>query len=423
MNMKISFKIFVALNIVCSFAGAQTDSVSLFQCFKAVRQHAAISPQLVLSGEIADLKETNASVTSLPSLSAFGKAWYQSDAITVPGPQGISVDPFQYNFGVEADQKLFDGGIAKKSKELEESNRESETNRIETQLYQLNNQMVQYFFNSLLFYRNQEVIQLKEEILQKRVAELQSAFDNGTIPRNELEKMKTEVMSTQQQKMEIEKVRLQALSNLQVLTGLSIEPQTHLFIPDSIYHIQTTERPEYRYFDAETQRLQSLITLKSRQNLPKIYAYGQLGYSYPGLNFFENSADYYYIVGAKLSWPIFDWRQTKRETEVIQKQQDIIATNRNDFNQKMTLSVEQEKIEQDKLNELIGLDKDIISQRNLIAEGSASALRNGVITTAAYLEDLNAEVRARLELETHKIQLLNSVVRLYLLNGIDTDKL
>jgi outer membrane protein TolC len=418
--MKISSVSFFVFNLGAAVVSAQTDSVSLFQCFQSARQHAAITSQIELQNEIAGLKMTNDWVTNLPSVSAYGKAWYQSDAISVnlPGGMGIEIDPFQYNIGIEADQKLFDGGIARKSRDLDKASHVSETSRIETQLYQLNNQTVQYFFNSMLLFRNEEVVRLKEEILEKRIAELQSAFDNGVIPRNELDKMKAEALTTRQQKLEIEKARLQSINSLQVLTGLSIEPGTHLYVPDSIYQVETAERPEYRYFDAETQRLQSLISLKSRQNLPKLYAYGQLGYSYPGLNMFENNADYYYIVGAKLSWPIFDWRQTKRETQVIEKQQDIITTNRDDFNQKMQLSMEHENIEQEKLNELIAMDDSILVQRNSIAEGSASALKNGVITSTAYLEDLNAEIAARLQMETHKIQLLGSVVKLYLLKGI-----
>jgi outer membrane protein TolC len=421
--MRSGIKIFIVLNIICAIASAQTDSISLFQCFDATRNNAAIKSQLETMSDISKLKTANASATNLPSLSAYGKAWYQSESMSIamPGIGAIEIDPFQYNFGLEADQKLFDGGMAKKSKELEMANLVSETGRIETELYQLNNQTAQYFFGILLFTRNKEVIQLKEEILNRRVKELQSAFDNGVIPRNELDKIKTEVMVTRQQIMEIEKLRLQSISSLNVLTGLEITFDTKLYIPDSVTNIRITTRPEYLYFDAETKRLQSMIDLKSRQNLPKLYAYGQLGYSYPGLNFFENKSDYYYMVGARLSWNIFDWNQVSRDKRVIEKQQEIVVSKRTDFDQKLNLSVDREKIEQEKLRDLIAMDEAIIVERNSISAGSESALQNGVITSATYLEDLNNEIRARIELETHKIQLMNSVVRLYLLRGIDTN--
>jgi outer membrane protein TolC len=422
--MKKTLLIVVAINLFYANAGAQTDSISLFQCLKATRDNAAIKTQLGTISEITELKSANSSVTNLPSVNAYGKATYQSEvlSLTLPGVGSIEVDPFQYNFGVEADQKIFDGGIAGKSKKLELANMATETGRIETELYQLNNQTVQYFFSSLLFARNKEVIQLKAETLNKRVAEMQSAYDNGVINRNELVKMKTEVMATQQQITEIEKLRLQSISSIKILTGLDISADAILFVPDSIYTIQASTRPEYYYFDAETQRLQSMIALKASQNLPKLYAFGQLGYSYPSLNMFANQSDYYYIVGAKLTWNIFDWNQSGRDKQVLRKQQEIISSKRDDFDQKKSLSVEREQIEQNKLREMIAMDEEIIIQRISIATGSASALQNGVITSANYLEDLNNEIRARIELETHKIQLLNSVARLYLLQGIEMNK-
>jgi len=58
-----------------------------------------------------------------------------------------------------------------------------------------------------------------------------------------------------------------------------------------------------------------------------------------------------------------------------------------------------------------------------VSAGSATALESGAITTTSYLEDLNAEIVARIELETHKIQYESSLVRMYLIHGIDLDVL
>jgi outer membrane protein TolC len=419
--MSKMYILFLACCITFLSVNAQTDSISLIKCLEATRNNAAIKVQLNSVSEIAGLKTANASVTNLPSLSAYGKATYQSQtmSITLPNAGALEIDPFQYNFGLEANQKLFDGGIASKSKDIEAANLAAETSRIETDLYQLNNLTVQHFFSNLLFTRNLEVIQLKETIVRQKVAELQSAYDNGAIPRYELDKLKTELIVIQQQIMEIDKLRLQSLSNLKVLTGLKIDSATCLYVPDSIRYLASSERPENIYFNAENERLQSMISLKSRQNLPKIYAFGQLGYSYPGLNFFENKSDYYYILGAKLSWNIYDWNQVNRDKRVIVKQQEIVSSRKSDFEQKTSQLIDREIIEQEKLEELIALDSTIIDQRISISAASASALQNGVITTATYLEDLNNEIKSRIDLQTHKIQLLNSIVRLQLLKGVD----
>lgn len=419
--MKRFLFIFLAVISIQTIAIAQSDSITLVHCLVASRAQALVKPQIEIYNEIAELEISGKNATNFPSLSAYGRAWYQSEAITVEtqtGP-GLEIDRFQYNFGVEANQKIYDGGIARKGKDLDEVSYKSKINKVETELYQLNDQVVAYFFKSIFLDKNRGVMQLKESILQKRLKELESSFENGMISQSEIAKMRAELLSTYQDIMEIEKYQLQVISALNILTGMDIDVNMTLFVSDSISRIIVASRPEHRYFDSESLKLEKLAGLNSSKNLPKLYAFGQTGYSYPGLDFFKNQADFYYIVGARLSWTIFDWNQTKRKTQVILKQQDILSTRLNDFNQKLELASNKEQIEQEKLILLIDLDNQIIEQRVLVSAGGASALENGAITTSVYLEDLNSEIIARIELETHKIQYQNSLVRLYLINGID----
>ncbi len=419
--MKRFFITLSLLAAISSLTTAQSDSVTLMQCLVAARTHALIRPQIETTNEISELNKSNKNATNFPSFSAYGKAWYQNDAITVTTPAGtfLEIDRFQYNLGIEAVQKLYDGGIARRGKNLDEALRETQINKIETELYQLNDQVVEFFFRSSLLGKNKEIMELKKSILQKRWKELESAYENDMISRNEVEKLHVELLSTNQQLMEIEKYQSQTLSALEILTGMDFDPNIKFIVTDSIAQLTITTRPEHSYFNAESLKLEKMASLNSAKNLPKLYAYGQTGYSYPGLNFFENQSDYYYIVGARLSWTIFDWQQTQRNAQIIHKQKEIVDSKRNDFNEKLKMSANKEQIEQEKLINLINMDRQIIAQRILITSGSASALKNGAITTASYLEDLNAEIIARIGLETHKIQYQNSLVRLYLLNGID----
>jgi hypothetical protein len=419
---RIAFAI-TCLLIFISPMLAQVDSVSVFQCLGHARANAAQQSQFITLSEIADLKVSNTSATNLPSLSAYGKAWYQSDAMAVPsmvpGKAGLEIDPFQYNFGLEADQKLFDGGMSQKSADVEEASRASEIYRIETEIYQIYDKVTRFAFTSMLLKNSKEVLILKQNLLAKRVIELESGVKYGVIKRNELEKLQVEQSLTAQQLMEIEKQQLQAMNSLRLLTGMELSDSINFFIPDSLLLTQAVSRPEYNYFDAEMQRIDKLTRLKSAQNLPKIYAYAQTGYSYPGLNFYENKSDYYYIVGAKLSWTIFDWKQVNRETQVLQKQKEIVDSKRVDFERNMNIALRNEEIEQANLTGILTLDDRVITQRESITQGSATALSEGTITSATYLEDLNNEIKARIDCETHKIQFLNSIVKLNLLKGIE----
>jgi hypothetical protein len=61
-----------------------------------------------------------------------------------------------------------------------------------------------------------------------------------------------------------------------------------------------------------------------------------------------------------------------------------------------------------KAEELIIRDKELIELREKISKSVSSQLDNGVITSSQYLTEINAEASARLDLESHKIQLVKA---------------
>lgn len=404
---------------------AQGDSISLIQCLKAVRENAVYNPQFQVINDMADMKLANVKSGNLPSLKAYGKSWYQSDAISISMPNGFSteVEQFQYNAGVEATQKLFDGGMVNKAKALEKSARGAEISKVEISIYQLSTQVTDLFFSSLLLNKQLAVIELKQQVLEERQTSMESAYNNGLIKRNDLEKIQSELLLIQLQKIHINKLQNQAKSSISILSGGVVSENSEFVLVESIPSVPDKVRPELIYFEAETQKLENLAGLQKVKNLPKLYAYGQAGYSYPGLNLFENQSDYYYIVGAKLSWTLYDWKQNKREVEMLRKQKDLIHVRQDEFNQKIDMASRNEEIEQQNLLAMIELDAKIIEQLNQVRKGSAKALESGSITSTDYLEDLNTEMKARIDAAAHKLELQQSLFNSKLLSGIDTSGL
>ena len=398
----------------------QQDTLTLRKCIKAARENAAVNSQYKLVQELADLKTANARAMNLPTLSAYGKASYQSDAVSIELPMGggVEVDLFQYNTGIEARQKIYDGGLSRRLKLLESSVVDAESEKINTELYQLSSKVTDLFFQELLLEKNRLLVELKEEILLKRLDDMELGVENGLLKANDLESMQAELLSVRQQIIQIEKLKQQIHSSLMILTGLE-QGEYHFMVRDSLFLVPEMARPEKFYFKAEQQKLENMAYLQQAQNLPKLYAFGQAGYSYPGLNFFENEPDYYYIVGARLSWTIFDWKQNKREATILRKQKENISIREADFDQNIELGRKQELIEQEQLRRMMAMDEEIIRQRSAVTTGSETALAEGIITTADYLEDLNQEIKARLDAETRKIELQYSVIQLKILEGID----
>ena len=115
-----------------SISFGQSDTLALSVCMKAARENAVLQPQFSTYSDINSLKTANATASGLPSLAAYGIAWYQSDAVSVSmtGGMGIDIDPFQYNTGLQLDQKLFDGRIAYKTRNMGNMTMRTTTSRI-----------------------------------------------------------------------------------------------------------------------------------------------------------------------------------------------------------------------------------------------------------------------------------------------------
>src|SRR5665647_401646 len=150
---------------------------------------------------------------------------------------------------------------------------------------------------------------------------------------------------------------------------------------------------------------------------PYVYAFGQAGYGRPGLNMLDNNFADWYMVGAGLSWNIWDWHKTRRERSSMKLQKDIINTNLDNFSRSIMMSLTQEENNTQKLKNLIGSDEQLVAIKDQISKRSAVALENGTITSADYIRDLNAALQAKANLETRKVQLVQASVNYQTIKG------
>ena len=160
---KIVFIIYALINVNVLWA-QEPDTLDLFSCLRLARNNAPFSGNHHILDQEWDLTQKVLSTTNLPSINAFGKAWYQSDAISVtlpiPGMEGITIDQFQYNLGLQVDQKIYDGGLTKHTKELEEAKYQLKKSTTETSLYQLNDVITQLYYSQILIQKTIEVFEL-----------------------------------------------------------------------------------------------------------------------------------------------------------------------------------------------------------------------------------------------------------------------
>ena len=84
---------------------------------------------------------------------------------------------------------------------------------------------------------------------------------------------------------------------------------------------------------------------------------------------------------------------------IIDNQQEIFELN-------TTIELNQHQSEINKINEFIKSDNEIIELRKIILKTADAQLKNGVITSSAYIIELTNLFEAVNNLKTHEIQLL-----------------
>jgi outer membrane protein TolC len=116
--------------------------------------------------------------------------------------------------------------------------------------------------------------------------------------------------------------------------------------------------------------------------------------------------DTYFKVEARMVWNIWDWGKIKREKQVIDLQSQIISTQKETFNQELKASLSQRIAEIEKYEKLIVNDQLIADLQGNVVKTADFQLKDGTITSTNYVIELNKLIKAQLNLEAHKLQLV-----------------
>ncbi len=303
--------------------------------------------------------------------------------------------------------------------ELEEADRLVSRQQIETDLYKIKETVNTLYFNALIIQENLRIVELKKETLNERIKIVGSAVTNGVSLPNDLDQLRAEKLLTDQQETELKSTRSTTLALLEILTGATITEQT-TFSKPTLSNIDLNfeiARPEITLFTLQQSKLDKSEAVLANSRKPFIFAFGQVGYGRPGFNMLDNNFADYYMVGAGLSWNIWDWHKSRNERATIKLQKDLIETNLNNFSRSVKMSLSQEENNSQKLKSLISTDEQLVTIKDQISKRSAIALENGTITSADYLRDLNSSLQAKANLETRKVQLVQSSVNYSTIKG------
>lgn len=359
----------------------------------------------------------------LPQFGLSGQATYQSEVtkigISLPG---FSIDPpakDQYKIVADVSQLIYDGGITKEQKTLQQLNASVEDQKVEVELYKLKERINQVFLSILYLDEQLKQVGLVKADIQTGIKRVDAQVQNGVSFKSNLNMLKAELLKAEQRVIEVKASRKGLVDVLALFTGELLDENVQLEKPAFTETSMATEivRPELKLFNGQQKLIGQQNKLITAKNLPKASLFAQGGYGRPGLNLLKNGFDFYYIGGVRFNWSLGGLYTKKKEKEQVEVNKKIVEVQKETFLLNTNTQLKQQQAEIDKLKKLIASDNEIIALRKSVTDAAKSQLENGVITANDYLKEVNAEDQARQSLITHQVQLLLAQINYQTISG------
>ena len=373
------------LLLLIGWSSVAQKSITLEECYQLVTENYPLAKQSKLLDAQNKLDAEVIATSKLPQLSLDAQATYQSDVIEFPlamsGIEPLNKD--QYRATVSVNQLIYNGGATEASLDLKSAQLKTKQKQVEVSLYQLKQQLNQLYFSVLLAQESQLLLKSKKAQLEAKLKEVQSGIKYGVI------------LPTSDKILEAELLKIRQQFNALEFQKPFVETQ-----------LQTElVRPELELFQLKKDEIENSEKLLSKQNAPKLLGFATGGYGNPGLNMLDNSFQGFYTVGVKVNWNIFDWNANKKQRESLAINKDFIENETEIFKLNTNIALNQQKKEIDKIETFIISDLEIINLRKEVLKSADSQLKNGVITSSAYITELTNLYEDENTLVKHKIQL------------------
>lgn len=386
------------------------QQISIDQCYELARKNYPLIRRQGLIGQSEQYNLSNAGRGYLPLLSVNAKATYQSDVtelpVKLPGVTIPTLNKDQYQVVAELNQPLWDGGRIRSQKKVVKAASRSDEQQLEVDLYTINDRVNQLYFGILLFEEQLRLNELLQSDLQVNVKKINAMIDNGVANLSDAESMAVELLDARQQAIEIGAGRTAYLQMLSALIGQPLHEATALELPVTVADSLSQEinRPELKFFDLQTDWVQTQSSQLTAGVMPTLGLFAQGGYGRPGLNMLKDEFSPFWVGGIRLSWSMGGLYTLKNDRRKLKIRGDEIGVQREVFLFNTRLLQTQQNNEIQKVKQLIGRDDEIVLLRTRIKQAGEQQLVNGVISVTDLIRDINAESRARQTRALHQVQ-------------------
>ncbi|EFC73113.1 outer membrane efflux protein [Prevotella melaninogenica D18] len=424
MNMK-KIMISLALIMLSSVSRAQT----LEECQQAAEKNYPLIKQYGLIAKTTQLTVKNIQKGWLPQLTASAQATYQSAVTAWPesmqtmyqqmglNMRGLRKD--QYKIGVDLQQTIYDGGAISSQRNIAQQEGKVQEVQTETNLYQVRRRVNEMYFSLLLL---NEQIQLNEDVkalLQSSEKKLSAMVKGGTAATSDLDNVRAERLSVEQQNENLKQQKLMLQRMLSVFCGFEVN-NTQKPKPIQIASL-VNKRPEMRLYNSQLELTEAKEKALDTQLRPKLGLFAQGFYGYPGLNMFEDMMNRKWslngIVGVKLSWNVSALYTHKNDKARLNAQQEMIENAREVFlfNNKLEEIQQSENI--NRYQTMMKSDDEIIVLRTNVRKAAESKLTHGIIDVISLLREINNENAAKTQQTIHEIDMLKEMYNLKYTNN------
>ena len=401
-------RLILILITITTLPSIAQQSITLEECYNLVAQNYPLAKQSLLLEAQSKLDADVITNAKLPQFSLDAQASLQSDVIEIPIPNS-SIEPLnkdQYRATLSINQLIYNGGATDASLDVKSAQLKTKQKQVEVSLYQLKQQINQLYFSILLSQETELLLKAKQVQLQAKLKEIKSGIKYGVILPSSDKVLEAEILKIGQQFQELESNKTALIETLSSLISRPLDAST--LFQHSLVEIKLQERvnrPELDLFQFKKEEIESSEVLISKQNSPKLLGFATGGYGNPGLNLLDNSFQSFYTVGVKFNWNVFDWNTSKNKRKSLAINKDIVDTETEIFKLNTNIELNKQQKEIDKMEAIIASDLDIINLRKEVLQTADSQLKNGVITSSAYITELTNLYEDENTLVRHKIQL------------------
>lgn len=420
---------FVAICILFSLGlsrGQGLARLSLQEAYAALEKQYPLLSTDSLVDRIYQKELDKLTLGKRPDLFLKADARIQSETVSFPEDVGIpiAIDLPLYSAKsyLELNYSLFDGGLYKAQVDQKKADWELEKKSLEVEAYSLRQRIDRLFVGISLYRAQAKLLEISQQDVAARRKVLEAGLANGVVLESEVSRLKVRELELAAQKQEIAYSISGSLSTLADLTGLELAENIDLDLP--VYEPQLAsspvQRPEQELFLLQKASLLQKESLLEVQRRPRVQLFAQGGAGAPNpLNFFDNNLSPYGLAGVSFQWKLSDRKQLAHDKEILYLRSQQIEKQKESFEFNIDAADANYRAEVESLAEQISKDEEIAALQAEILSQLATQLENGIITSADYLIQSNAELRARQKLELHKIQLQQKYLDYRTRRGLD----